>query len=115
MRLTTAIWFGVFMRNESQRGAFVTAVKTGAQQAGAIFVIHNHLDGSFSLYGPAPQVFTMDDETSGDRVFEKVLDRVGQDDVDRYLEKQKNFDPDLWIVETESGEGTPNLVLADPL
>lgn len=109
MRLTTVIWFAAFRNLESKRGAFVTAVKTGAQQAGAIFVVHNHLDGTASLYGPAPQAIF--DEPQSGRQFEKVLERSVTIDVDAYLEKQIAFDPDLWIIETESGEGDPSLDL----
>ena len=103
MRLTSIIWFAAFRRLESQRGAFVTAVKTGAQEAGAIFVIQNHLDGTASLHGPAPQSFLEDDQVG--RKFEQVMDRQPTSEIDAYLEKQKNFDPDLWIIETESGDG----------
>lgn len=110
IRLTTVMWFAVFMRRETERGAFVTTIRKGAQQAGAIFIIHNHLDGTSSLYGPAPQPL-IDDPVS-ERFFEKVLDVVPQEEIDKYLDKQKNFDPDLWIIETESGKGAPSIELA---
>ena len=109
MRLTSVMWLGAFMRQETARGAFVTVAKKGAQQAGALFVIHNHLNGTYDLYGPAPQSFLED--TQGDRQFERVLNGCGQPDLDAYLEKQKNFDPDLWIIETESGTGAPAVEL----
>ncbi|MEM7290373.1 MAG: DUF1491 family protein [Pseudomonadota bacterium] len=107
--MTTVIWFAAFRNLESKRGAFVTAVKTGAQQAGAVFVIHNHLDQTATLYGPAPQAIF--DQPQSGRQFEKVLDKCPQSEIDVYLEKQVAFDPDLWIIETESGEGSPNLDL----
>jgi hypothetical protein len=111
MRLTSAMWFAVFMRQESARGAYVSVVKTGAQQAGALFIIHNHLDGTQSLYSPAPQAL-LDDPEGDDRKFECALDTASQEDIDAYLEKQKNFDPDLWIIETESGSGEISLAIA---
>lgn len=107
MRLTSVIWFAAFRQLETQRGAFVTAVRTGAQQAGAIFVIHNHLDGTASLYGPAPQ--SIFDEPVSGRQFEKVLENQSMDAIDVYMEKQIAFDPDLWLLETESGTGEPSL------
>lgn len=111
MRLTTAIWLGVFMRRESERGAFVTVAKKGAQQAGAIFVLHNLSGKLFDLYGPAPQSFF--EEEKPDRLFEKVLEQVSENQTDEYLARQKNFDPDLWVIETEAGSGPISLDIAE--
>lgn len=108
MRLTSAMWFAVFMRRETERGAYVSVVNSGAQQAGAIFVIHNHLDNFVSLYAPAPQAVAVI-EDDDDRSFEMIFERESQDVIDAYLEKQKKFDPDLWIIETESASGVPSL------
>ena len=110
MRLTSAMWFGVFMRNETARGAYVSVLKSGAQEAGAIFIVQNHLNGTFSLFGPAPQA--MVEDVSTDRTFECILENSDQVGIDAYLEKQKNFDPDLWIIESESGSGEISLTLA---
>lgn len=113
MRLTSAMWFAVFMRTEGARGAYVSVVKSGAQQAGALFIMQNHLNGTLDLYAPAPQAL-MDEPDGDDRQFERVLESVTQQEIDTYLEKQKNFDPDLWIIETESGSGEISLSLAKP-
>lgn len=102
MRLKTSMWFTVFMRLERERGAYVSVVRPGSQEAGAVFVIQNHLDGSLDLHAPAPQ------STLGEideRKFERVLEKVDQSEIDIYLERQINFDPDLWVIETESGTG----------
>lgn len=111
MRLTSAIWFAVFMRSESARGAYVSVVKSGAQQAGAIFIVQNHLNGLFTLYSPAPQAM-FEDAESGDRKFELALTNVDEQEIDAYLEKQKKFDTDLWVVETESGKGDISLEIS---
>lgn len=105
MRLTSAMWFAVFMLKETARGAYVSVVKSGAQQAGAIFIIQNQLNGLFNLYSPAPQSL-IEIEDDDDRMFECVLKDVGQEQVDTYLQKQQNFDPDIWVIETESGVGS---------
>lgn len=110
MRFTTAVWFAIFMRKETARGAFVTVVKQGAQQAGAIFVMHNKLNGTYDLYGPAPQVFLTEGEEA-DRPFELIFQSTDQQLVDEYMSKQTNFDPDLWLIETESGNGEISLNL----
>lgn len=105
------MWFAVFMRMETARGAYVSVIKSGAQQAGAMFIVQNHLDGTASLYSPAPQAL-VENPQNDDRIFECVLSVVEQTEVDAYLEKQKNFDPDLWIIETESGSGDLSINLA---
>ena len=112
MRLTTDIWFAVFMRRETERGAYVSVIKRGADEAGALFIIHNHLDGNACLYAPAPQ--SLVEREDGERCFERVLERQQGEKIDQYLEKQRAFDPDLWIVETESGSGEPSLETVDP-
>ncbi|MEM7214859.1 MAG: DUF1491 family protein [Pseudomonadota bacterium] len=107
MRLTSVMWLGVFMRQESARGAYVTVVKTGAQQAGAMFVLHNRLKGAYDLYGPAPQ--SIFEDKNSDRKFELLLQDIDLAVAENYLDKQKNFDPDLWVIETESGIGEISL------
>ena len=107
MRLTSVIWFAVFRKKEEQRGAFVTVIRKGAQQAGALFIIHNQSDGIVSLYAPAPSILLENDET--DRVFELIPNCVNQETVDKYLENQIRFDPDLWVIETDGGVGPPDI------
>jgi hypothetical protein len=116
MRVTSDIWVHVFVRRETNRSAFATVVKKGAIEAGAIFVVENHLDGSFSLHGPAPQ--SLIDNEIDDRVFETVRHNVPEDEVKVFLDKQQNFDPDIWIVETECRLSPPSIDFAkkpDPL
>ena len=112
IRLTSAIWFGIFMRRESERGAFVTVSKKGAQQAGALYIVHDHLDGTCSLYAPAPQALIKPSETD-DRRFEKIFDREPRELMGEYLEKQRRFDSDLWIIETEGGNGVPAIDIVE--
>ncbi len=102
MRLTSVMWFAVFMRVERERGAYVSVVRSGSKEAGALFVVHNHLNGTLDLFAPAPQSMADD---RGDRQFERVLENVERLEIDAYLERQIKFDPDLWIIETEAGDG----------
>lgn len=89
------------MRCESERGAFVTVIKKGAQQAGAVFVVQVLDNGNVDVFGPAPQSILSGED--GDRQFERVLSNASQQEADGYLDRQSRFDPDLWIVETQSG------------
>jgi len=112
LRVTSDIWVHVFLRKEANRGAFTTIAKKGAAEAGAIFVVEYRLEGAYWLFGPAPQ--SLIDYEADERQFETVLTGVEQDQIDAYLARQMNFDPDIWIIETECRQGPPpNLVAGD--
>ncbi len=111
MRVTSDIWVHVFLRREADRSAFAIVVKKGAVEAGAIYCIDNTQNGKFSLYAPAPQMFL--DAQNDDRKFELVLENVDESEVDAYLARQKNFDPDIWIVETQCSSGSPTIDVID--
>jgi hypothetical protein len=47
-----------------------------------------------------------------DRAFVPVIggkDPAPEADVEKYLERETRFDPDVWIVESEDRNGTPRL------
>ncbi len=103
MRVTSDIWVHVFLRREADRGAFATVIQKGAIEAGAIYCIENSQDGKFKLFAPAPQMFLTDE--NDDRKFEQVLETEAESEIDAYLQRQKKFDPDIWIIETQCREG----------
>ena len=79
-------------------------VQRGAVEAGAIFVIVDRLDGTSDLYAPAPQT-SFDESKPSDRKFQRVVEAAASTDVSERLEREKRFDPDLWIVAIEDREG----------
>lgn len=104
MRLKTEIWIKAYVRRCHVAGVFAGVVRHGDDDAGAIFIKINRLDGTAALYGPAP----MGLETDGqDRSFSAHIDRANasERDVDGYLARQVEFDSDLWIVEVEDRAG----------
>lgn len=112
MRLTSKMWVAAFMRTEQGMGAYVVLAQSGAEAAGAIFIVQNHLDNSFSLLSPAPQaLFGAEDD--GERKFERVIERSSEQEVLEYLGRQKKFDADIWIVEVESKAETLHLQIAE--
>lgn len=95
------------MRRAFGRGDYCTVLQKGAEAAGAIFILHRNPSKAFlSLYGPAPQSL-IEDEDRYSRSFEQVLDQVSPENIDTYLEKQKRFDPDIWVVELETTDDRP--------
>jgi hypothetical protein len=79
-------------------------VRRGDEAAGAIFISVARLDGTVQLYGPAPAGLS---GSETDRRWVRCLgpQPVGQADANRYLARQREFDPDLWIIEIEDRAG----------
>ncbi len=79
--------------------------RRGAAEAGAIFVKVDHLNGSATLYGPAPQSVAANAPRGVDRIFARVHPGrcVGSNEAEERLKREIGFDPDLWIVEIENG------------
>jgi len=111
MRVTTGLWVGAFIRRCFVEGAMAAVVRHGADEAGAILVIVDRLDGSADLYGPAPQsAFT--ESRPSERLFQNLLERVERSAIEARLASEARFDPDLWVVEVEDREGRAFLDLA---
>jgi hypothetical protein len=107
MRLKSGIWVSAYLRRCAVEGAFAAVRRRGAEEAGAIFIKVSRLDGTATLYGPAPQS-AFDETRPADRVFTAMLggDKPAPDaDVEARLAREIGFDPDVWILETEDRAG----------
>lgn len=113
MRVTSGLWIGAYVRRCFAEGAMATVARHGADEAGAILVIVDHLDRTADLYGPAPQSAFADSRPS-DRLFQILLERAERAAIDVRLASEVRFDPDLWIVEVEDRNGRAFLELARP-
>ena len=107
MRLKSGIWVAAYVRRCMVEGVFVAVRRRGAEEAGAIFIKINRLDGTGTLYGPAPQT-VFEEARPADRMFVAI---VGRDtpaldaDIESRLTREVRFDPDLWIIEAEDRTG----------
>jgi len=106
MRLKSAIWVGAYIRRCHVEGAFAVVRRRGAEEAGAIFIVLNRLDGTADLYGPAPQT-AFDESHPAGRAFAPVLKQqpAPEAEVSARLAREVEFDPDVWIVEVEDRGG----------
>lgn len=107
MRLKSGIWVSAYLRRCNVEGVFAAVRRRGAEEAGAIFIKVSRLDGSASLYGPAPQS-VFDDARPADRFFTAVLGEVNpvaDAEVEARLAREIRYDPDVWIVEIEDRAG----------
>jgi hypothetical protein len=108
-RLRSDFWVSAYLRRCGVEGVEAVLRRRGAAEAGAIFVKVDHLDGTASLYGPAPQLFVDD---SGERLFVPVLQGVTPLDVEEKVQRELRFDSDLWLVEVDDRQGRHFLDLA---
>ena len=106
MRLKSAIWVAAYVRRCHREGAFAAVRRRGAEEAGAIFIKLNRLDGAAELFAPAPQA-VFDAAHPSDRVFTRSLGEapVPEDKVEERLVREIRFDPDAWIIEVEDRAG----------
>lgn len=103
MRLMTELWVKAYLRQCAGAGVPAVVVRHGDNRAGTIYIKVARLDGTASLYGPAPAGL----EESRDRSFVAVLGHAPLPDekVEAHLARQFDFDPDIWIVEVEDRAG----------
>ena len=111
-RLTSGFFVAAYLRRVATEGAAAFLRRRGSEEAGAIFVKVDRLDGSAMLYGPAPQSALSED---ADRSFMRLtVEGAKSTDVEERLAKELRFDPDLWIIETEDRQGRCFLDLVEP-
>lgn len=79
-------------------------VQRGDADAGAIYIKVSRLNGFAELFGPAPAGL---DEAREERRWQPCLGsaKSTEAEADAYLERQKEFDPDIWIVSVEDRQG----------
>jgi hypothetical protein len=79
-------------------------MRKGAEEAGAIFVVVDRLDGRHDLYGPAPQS-AFSESAPTDRLFQRVVEGEDAGAIQTAIERETKFDPDVWVVSVEDRSG----------
>ena len=104
MRLKAEIWVKAYIRRCQHEGAAAVLARRGDEDAGAIYIKVSRLDGTALLFGPAPAGL---EEAREDRRWVACLDRApaAEADADAYLQRQIDFDPDIWIIAVEDSRG----------
>jgi len=106
----TDLFVAAFVRRHNDIGHICVITRRGDPIAGQIFVSVDHLNGTESLYVPAPMSARL--ENPEDRVFSLRLDKVEPLAVRERILREADFDPDLWVVSLEMRGGEPGLELA---
>lgn len=98
LRLKSVIYVQALIRRVENAGAAAYLVRRGSEEAGAVFLKVNRLDGSSLILSPVRR--------GEERIWTKPLgDRADDARVKDYFAKQIRIDPDIWIVEIEDREG----------
>lgn len=106
MRLRADIFVAALLRQAAVLGLPAVQVQRGAAEAGAVFVEIDHLDGTVSLFGPAPPDSA--ETTSQGRDFAPLgaSQRLAAEDARALMARQSRYDPDLWLIAVEDRTGT---------
>jgi hypothetical protein len=111
-RLKSAFWVSAFLRRCEVAGKFGAVLNKGAEEAGTVYVVINHLDGTHDLLGPPPGP-SINDE--GERLFAKEFTNpVDWLTLREKLERKRKIDPDIWVVEVEDRTGLADLTPSSP-
>ena len=104
MRLKTEIWVKAYIRRCASAGVAAAVVRHGDDDAGAIYIRINRLNGFSQVFGPAPAGL---DSGALDRqwVPYPIASNGADDAAAAYLRREVEFDSDLWIVEVEDRAG----------
>lgn len=106
--IKTKIWVQALVRQVNGQGAFAVIAHRGDEDAGAVLV---------KLYQPGVGATVLTQVRTGDgrRAWMRATgpEPVPEPDADRYIERQRDIDMDLWVVEIEDREGRHPL--GDPI
>lgn len=111
MRLKTELWVKAYLRQRQSAGVFAAVVAHGHDDAGAILIKINRLDGLVAVFGPAPALFSDAAGADGERRFARLHDGewVTENVADELIARQRSYDDDVWVVEVEDRRGDHGL------
>lgn len=107
-RLKAEIWVKAYIRRCFSQDIPAMVVRHGDDTAGTVLVKLNQFDEGCT-------VFERTTDMDGNRAWRRGTGEapVPEPEADAYIERQARFDPDLWVVEVESRDGTH--LLDDPI
>lgn len=113
MRLKSKFWVQAYVRARNAAGAFATVVYRGDEDFGVIWVRLNRLDGTSSVFAPAPEPLDIDPNERPERRFVRQHkgEAIADADADELIRRQRSFDSDFWLVEVEDRSAVHGLDL----
>lgn len=93
--LRSDLWCMAFVRRHNDLGNMCVVARRGDPIAGQVFIEVDHLDGTRSLYTPAP---TISRDDGAGLVFQRRFDHVEPEKTRERIAREADFDPDLWVL-----------------
>lgn len=107
--LRSDIWCMAFVRRHNDLGNMCVVARRGDPIAGQVFIEIDHLDGTRSLFTPAPVVSR--GEGAG-LVFQRRFDHGTVEQVRQRIAQEVDFDPDLWVLSLDLRGDDPGIDVA---
>lgn len=104
--LRSDLWCAAFVRRHNDLGNMCVVSRRGDPIAGQVFIEVDHLDGTVSLFTPAPMVSRRDEASL---VFQRRFSRVEPGKVRDRIAQEVEFDPDLWVLSLDLRGDDPGL------
>lgn len=98
-RLATGIWVAAYLARLGQAHLPAYVIARGDATAGAVLVKCARLDGTATLHGRE-----WDFDSDG-RPW-RILAEGSETEIDEIARRQRGVDPDLWVIEIESRDGS---------
>jgi hypothetical protein len=97
--LSTDVWVGALIRRAELEGANAVVVKKGDARAGAVIV------KAYDTAARTARLWTEATSQDGEPLWIQPVASETESELDAYLDRQRRYDPDLWIVEIEDRQG----------
>ncbi|MGH7030232.1 MAG: DUF1491 family protein [Stellaceae bacterium] len=95
-RLKTGLWVKTLIRRCDLAAVAAVVVSRGDEDSGAVLIKLNGRDDGCSVLAQARG-------PDGELLWMRATGAVAEADADAYISRQRRRDPDLWVVEIESG------------
>ncbi len=109
--IRSELWCAAFVRRQNDLGKICVLSRRGDPIAGQVWIEVDHLDGTASLFSPAPSLAVRTE--SDDWAFICRFDRAPADKVAARLGQEADFDPDFWVISVESRSAELGLNIVD--
>ena len=105
--LRSDLWCSAFVRRHNDLGQMCVVSRRGDPIAGQVWIEVDHLDGSVSLFTPAPMASRTDDTAA--LVFQRRFSHVEPAKVRERIAQEAKFDPDFWVLSLDFRGDDPGI------
>ncbi len=99
MLLSSDVWVAALIRRAEIAGANAVVVKRGDARAGTVIV------KAYDTSTRQARLYTEAFGPDGERLWIQPVQSEFESELDAYVERQRRYDPDLWVVEVEDRQG----------